>query len=619
MAIKIAIMSYKELSGVIRQMNYRPPDGIEICIVEKLLGDALTAAKAMEAKGEVDIFLSAGANLATIAPHLKTPLVGISVTGFDLLLALAKVKTRGPVGIVSYQQKLLYVDRVLNVLAVELLQTTFDDVQHVDVVLDRLVERGIRTVLGGSLVVEKARQRGMQAVFMYSEDGVQRALDTAVKVGVTKQKEAEKAEELHTIINFAHEGIIATDRNGAVTVFNPSAEKITRITRQSVIGRPAKDCIPGTHLHDILRAGEPELNQIQVFGQTKVLTNRVPIVTQGEVTGAVATFQDVDIVREAETKIRIRLSERGFLAKHTFADIVHAGPLMADTIKEARQYARTDSAIVILGESGTGKEIFAQAIHNESGRRKKPFVAINCAALPANLLESELFGYEEGAFTGAKKGGKAGVFELSHGGTIFLDEIGEVPKAIQSRLLRVLQEHEVLRIGGERIVPVDLRVVAATNKNLWDMVKQGRFRQDLYYRLCVLELHIPPLRRRYEDVPALVARFLRQYRSDLPQPLIETVAANPALRRCPWSGNVRELRNIVERFAVRYNDRADIGRLVHQILGEREERLGDDSELDRIRQALSEADGNKTKAARTLGISRTTLWRKLQEAVASAV
>ena len=454
----------------------------------------------------------------------------------------------------------------------------------------------------------------MQGIFMYSADGVLRALDSAIAIGLAQKAEAEKAEIFRTIIEDVNEGIIATNQQGIITVFNPSAEKITGLASRKVTGQLAKDVISGSRLHEVLATGESELNQIQVIGEAKVVTNRIPIVTKGEITGVVATFQHIDVIQKAEEKIRLRLSERGFLAKHTFSDVIHRSERMSEVIREAQHYAKSDSTILILGESGVGKEIFAQAIHNESRRSHGPFVAINCAALPPNLLESELFGYEEGAFTGAKKGGKAGLFELSRGGSIFLDEIAEIPRSIQSRLLRVLQERAVLRVGGERIIPVNIRVIAATNKKLWDMVQAGRFRQDLYYRVCVLELTIPPLRQRREDISLLVANLLEEYREDMHPAVRKEIAENPRLLHYCWEGNIRELRNMVERIAVLYRTGTDTDRLLQMILGDRNElSKSSRTEKEEIQQMLAATKGNKTVAAQKLGISRTTLWRKLQE------
>ena len=232
--------------------------------------------------------------------------------------------------------------------------------------------------------------------------------------------------------------------------------------------------------------------------------------------GAVATFQPIGAIQASEQKIRLTSHKRGLIAKNTLADIAGESDPIVQAKEQAKLYAQSDSTVIIVGETGTGKEIFAQAIHNASPRARGPFVAINCAALPENLLESELFGYEGGAFTGARKEGKPGLFELAHGGTIFLDEIGEMSLAVQARLLRILEEREVMRLGGDRVIPVDVRVIAATNKDLFHKVTQKSFRQDLFYRLCVLQLRLPPLRERLEDIPHLLERFFKSWTAACP-------------------------------------------------------------------------------------------------------
>lgn len=228
-------------------------------------------------------------------------------------------------------------------------------------------------------------------------------------------------------------------------------------------------------------------------------------------------FQDVTRIQEMEGKFYRKIHLRGHVAKYTFDDILFQSSEIKRTIETAQRYSEVDSNILIIGETGTGKEIFAQSIHNHSNRKNNPFVAINCAALPENLLESELFGYAEGAFTGAMKGGKQGFFELAHRGTIFLDEIGEISPKMQSRSLRVLQEREIMRIGDDKVIPVDVRILSATNKDLMQMVKSNDFREDLYYRLSVLDLVLPPLRERREDIPLLVNAFIQKGLSDQKQ------------------------------------------------------------------------------------------------------
>ena len=296
-------------------------------------------------------------------------------------------------------------------------------------------------------------------------------------------------------------------------------------------------------------------------------------------------------------------------------------------IKLAKEYAVTDSTVLIIGESGTGKELMAQGIHNASNRKEGPFVAVNCAALPESLIESELFGYAEGAFTGANKGGKQGFFELAHGGTIFLDEIGEIPDFIQTRLLRVLQEREVMRVGGDRVIPVDIRVVAATNRKLWDLVKEGKFRSDLYFRLNVLHMELPPLRHRMEDIPILVDFFLQKMGSRLCFEDFSDKLKNFFLTYS-WPGNIRQLENIIERIQLGVQKFKGENAFINDILNETEDedcqlnpneaimvQFGTMEEIEKqvINKMMELNDHNKTVVAEKLGISRTTLWKKLSE------
>jgi transcriptional regulator with PAS, ATPase and Fis domain len=339
--------------------------------------------------------------------------------------------------------------------------------------------------------------------------------------------------------------------------------------------------------------------------------------------GNMVTFQDVTRIKDMEIQIRKKMHLRGHVAKHFFEDILHQSAAIKRTIETAKKFSETDFNVFIVGETGTGKEMFAQSIHNHSNRKNGPFVAINCAALPENLLESELFGYVEGAFTGAMKGGKQGYFELAHGGTIFLDEIGEISSQLQSRLLRVLQEREINRIGADKIIPIDVRVLSATNKDLLQLVKNGDFREDLYYRLDVLKLTLPPLRQRREDISLLIDAFIQEGLSPAQQFTI-TEAAREALSELTWEGNIRQLKNFCDRLVVLSNnnliDLIDVQRWIEgamQVEQERNEKIYSDkrypSEREKILGILERTRYNKMKTANELGISRTTLWRKLKE------
>lgn len=346
------------------------------------------------------------------------------------------------------------------------------------------------------------------------------------------------------------------------------------------------------------------------------MMNRVSIRVNGEISGAVATFQDVTRIQDMEQRIRREIYSTGHVAKFRFSDIRIESPSLRAVADMAERYAKTDLSVLIKGETGVGKELFSQSIHNASSRADGPFVAVNCAALPENLLESELFGYVEGAFTGASRKGKPGLFELAHRGTIFLDEVSEIPLSLQGRLLRVLQEHEVMRLGHDRIIPIDVRVICAVNRDLRILVDSGTFRSDLYWRLNVLSLTIPPLRERKEEILPLIRHFL--FGSDLCSREIRfTPQAEDFLRTYKWPGNVRELKNFCDRLAAMCRtdtiDTEEVRRYLDipdpfQEPGPAR-RVSDED----IRRALAEAEGSFSRAASKLGIHRTTLWRRLRQ------
>lgn len=349
-----------------------------------------------------------------------------------------------------------------------------------------------------------------------------------------------------------------------------------------------------------------------------------PVIANETISGIVILMTDITQVQKLEEQIRRTLSEKGLRAKYTFDDILHESRIMDTTIETAKRYAVSESNVILVGETGTGKELFAQSIHNASNRRQGPFVAINCAALPENLLESELFGYVEGAFTGTAKGGKMGLFEQAHGGTLFLDEIGEISMSIQTKLLRVLQEREIRRIGDNKVISVDVRIISATNKSIHKLADRGLFRRDLVYRLDVLRIFLPPLRERERDIQILFLQLLKQLgkEQNRPVPGIRPGALE-ILGDYPFVGNVRELRNVVERVCALSGGsvitRADLAAAVDPPdlePDDQKESSGDlylPDEKTMIRQALAQCRGNQTRAARMLGIDRSTLWRKMKK------
>lgn len=441
---------------------------------------------------------------------------------------------------------------------------------------------------------------------------------------------------IEDILSYAYEGFALVDSNGRIVKWN--YEKLLGIKEEDAIGKHVQDVIENTRLHLVVKTGKKEIRDIQRIQGHDMVANRVPIIRDGKIIGAVGAvlFKDASDVREMakelielENKLNEYKGEIERLqdSKYTFDSIITRDPKMEYLKKLARVAAQSNSTVLILGESGTGKELFAQAIHKASYRKFGPFIPINCAAIPRELLESELFGYEEGSFTGAKKGGKPGKFELASGGTIFLDEIGIMPMEMQAKLLRVLEAREFERVGGNKKIALDARIIAATNENLEEAVEKGRFREDLYYRLNVISIDIPPLRERKEDIPLLAQHLLDNLceeldteRKVLKQRTIEI------LKEYKWPGNIRELRNTLER-AITISTGTEIlpehlperilrnakSHEVHQESIRPLRNVLEEAEKDAIIAAIKDTNGNKSLAAEKLKIHRTALYKKMRK------
>lgn len=442
----------------------------------------------------------------------------------------------------------------------------------------------------------------------------------------------------HSVFGSLPISIDILDKNANIIYMNNAFLDFLKLKREDVIGKLVTDVNPASKFPETLKSKRASIAERHIFpGNKPAIVHRIPIFDkEGKVIGGFGM-----ILVETEKQARdiaekyIEINKELVLYKNELAKInttkysledIYGISNAIDIVKEkVRKVARVNSNVVIIGESGVGKELFAHSIHNESQRADGPFVTLNCSAIPENLFEAELFGYEEGAFTGAKKGGNIGKFELAQGGTIFLDEIGDMSYSMQVKLLRVLQEKEVLRIGGDSPIKVDARVICATNKNLEKMVDEGTFREDLYYRLNVLTLEVPPLRERKEDIPILMDKFLGEFYKEtgiyrkIPQNVINR------LSKYDWPGNVRELRNVAERMAVSAEGVNitidDIPKYIFRDSIQKDygkgqvglRRIVETVEKDLIIEILRETKGNKTKAAEKLNIQRATLYRKMEE------
>ncbi|MET3292478.1 UNVERIFIED_CONTAM: PAS domain S-box-containing protein [Brevibacillus sp. OAP136] len=376
----------------------------------------------------------------------------------------------------------------------------------------------------------------------FFRDFVQLGRNLSISVNNEKQLKT----KLESILNAVHEGIIGIDENGSITFFNEDAGKILNLRTDHCMNKRFQEIIPDFQVEEVFESREEICDQLLEVRNLYLLVTKIPIMLDGKFLGVVVTFQDVTKVQKIEQEIRKKSAHLGLTAKYHFDNIIGVSQAIASTKEVAIKLSISDYTVLITGKNGTGKEVFAQAIHQYSSRKDMPFVPVNFAGLTESLAESELFGYEEGAFTGAKKGGKIGLFELAHNGTIFLDEIGDAPLSIQAALLRVLQEQQVMRVGGNRVVPINVRVIAATNRNLMEMVQKGTFREDLYYRLSVLPLHIPALNERPEDIFILVEHFLQKKNKNLSL----SAEVKNCLLEYDWPGNIRELENFVNYLTV---------------------------------------------------------------------
>lgn len=503
--------------------------------------------------------------------------------------------------------------------------------QNVDTILLSLEREGIDAVVGNEIVINSARRLGIPAYNVgLNPQSIFDTVEAARRQLNLLKEQQRRYDFVNTLVNSVSEGIITINARMEITNMNRIAEDILNVPPNSWKKQVLTKYLTINKIGRTLTEDYKIANQILERDGLRLLINASPIGSlESQGVGAVIILQKIDKLLGIERTLRKMTIEKNLLAKKTFHDIIGSSLAIQKTKETAALYARTNSTILITGESGVGKEIFAQGIHNESSRKTGPFLAFNCGAVSESLLESELFGYVKGAFTGASTEGKIGIFEQAHNGTLFLDEISELSPSAQIRLLRVLQEKEITRIGETKVTPIDVRVIAACNKNLLEEVEKGNFRRDLYYRLYVLHLNIPPLRDRDQDAMELIFSFLKSQRQT---EITFSPDAAQILLTYPWPGNIRELNNFSERISVLFS-RQSISLTAEDILPLLQMETPDRSRIipssspdsylyikprrslsqEYLIKTLEECGGNKTAAAKRLGISTTTLWRKLKK------
>lgn len=621
---RLCVVGYAPVIAFAREIAHEFQDAAEFFFVTSLLEGALPLLR--EVEGTVDIIIAGPSTRRMYEGDLKVPIIDFRLTFPDLIRAIQEARQTDTRMALCHSCGDQDVDLSLleQVMDVSLTSYACDSSAEYTQACRTAKAEGFRVVIGGSYTVEIAQSLGLHGVLVYKgSDVIRRAVERALEICRIHQEQSRRVSQLAAVVEHVTDGLLLADERGRVILANGLAER--RLGSGSLHGKTLVELFGSRTATEATRRGRTMLHVIE---RGKLVVNYVPVRSGAEGAGLVCTFKEIGAVQDAELTARTQLHARGFVAKYTLDDVVGTSPAIQLARERAARFAVAEGPVLITGESGTGKEIFAHGIHRGSGRRQGPFVAINCATLPAELLESELFGYVKGAFTGARAGGKQGLIELAHTGTLFLDEITSLGYPLQAKLLRLLAEGEILKLGSDRVIPVDIRILAATNEDIEACVADRRFREDLYYRLATFRLHLPPLRQRPEDIVPLFLHCAERiqpevavhFRTKKARKLLHAVLAT-----APFPGNVRELDNVARRFCLLWKPGLDVGSasaLLSECLGvRREEGLDQPTDLKAVMrqtekailQELTAAYRSPQEVARVLGVNRSTLWRKLKK------
>ncbi|HKM05927.1 MAG TPA: sigma 54-interacting transcriptional regulator [Sphaerochaeta sp.] len=618
----LVVVPYRELQDAFEEViKTFEHDGITISTTH-IIGSDPQIIEALDG----DIIVARGITASAIAKHRpSTHVVPIALSSGDLLTALSLAKQENDpcaIGIIT-NEDLCGDANITSLVGCPVTVVKVNDQKDVQDAVFTLRDQGCTVLVGGLTMTRLCEENGI--AYVHVKTGYQaivRAIEDAVATARSLERAKTRGTLLATLLNNANYALFAINSYGVIIAANRQAEQL--FGGLPLEGKSIDMVFQGSKWSQTVLSGSL-VEELQSIEGQQILVSQQPIKVDEQTSGVLFTFQNAEVIQKTEHKIRTELYRKGLVARYSFGDIVTQNIHMNQLVEKAKRFSVVNGAVLLLGETGTGKELFAQSLHNHSPRRKESFVAINCAALPEQLLESELFGYSEGAFTGASKGGKAGLFELAHKGTLFLDEIGEMPIVLQAKLLRVLQEKEVRKIGADMVIPVDVRIISAANCNIMERVKSGSFRLDLFYRISLLSLQIPSLRERKDDIGILFRYFVEQYckRHNQNIPTITRVAID-ALEQFYWPGNIRELRNAAERLAILHTssevgsleiEQLDIG--ATSLYGEAmpsplvvKRRLTTSLSDEDLYREFLKSGLTREDFAQQMGLSRTTLWRK---------
>ena len=530
----------------------------DFLLIETALEEAVDIVAKYIKEFPISIIVSRGATAKMIHKITDIPVLEADSTPFDIITSIMEaMKISKNIAFIHYDKSITEnFSNVIDMFNINLKEYYYNN--HFEIeqcVYDAYKDKNEVVVCGYSYIEDICKKLGIASV-MYSTSNyaMKEILSKASLIKYAQERQLMHERQLITFINEMPDGVIYLNERNVITLINNTGKKLLLLNdNQDIVGQPISNFISKHNLLEIINKKKNELGKEINFSGNKILIRSTPLFAKESYMGTVLIFQKSSFISRLDQNVRLQNINKGMNAYMTFKDLeaTTVSVEMKNCINKAKQYANTESTILITGESGTGKELFAQSIHNESSRKNQPFVAINCAALSQNLLESELFGYEEGSFTGAKAGGKPGLFELAHNGTLFLDELGLLPLSVQVQLLRVLQERQVMRVGGTKMIPISIRIIAATNSDLKNAVENGTFRHDLYYRLNVLNISIPPLNKRKDDIPLLLEHYLSLFSARYNKNI---KSCSPgfiqAFQNHNWSGNIRELVNYLMRIVI---------------------------------------------------------------------
>lgn len=635
MRCKIGVLTIGTLcKALIQEVNFLKLDA-DFVFSETLMYEGMGLPDSLE---DADVLISSGYNAKLLKKICSKPIINIEPSLFDILSAYCEAKNYDPNPVVVFPLKhnTEMLERISGILSVSIIADYYDDVAQLDSMISGYKNAGHKCVIGSGLVCDEAERIGMHGVFVYPSESLRSYIQLAYDTAAALREKTIENKFMSLAIDNTHNGMLFTDEEGRILICNNVARSLFGSSvSHPLVGMNILDIIDEKKLKFLYSDSIPIKRHLVEIGENQFIISGYPIFFHRNVSNVMLTIDSIESIQNKERYIRKKLSSKGFTATYSFSDMVSRNAEFNTMVQTAKKFALHNDNILITGGTGSGKEVLAQSIHNHSPRADNAFVAVNCSAITETLLESELFGYDEGAFTGAKKGGKPGYFELAHGGSIFLDEIGELSMPMQTKLLRAIQEKQVIHVGGSKVISFDARVIAATNRNLWQMVCDNQFREDLYYRLAVLELNLPALCQRREDILPLFMSFITKQDPDLALSFgTMTPQIEQLLCTYTWPGNTRELESFAKMISVTVSSgeppEVQLETLTRE-LNRRNIRIGNSpiesvpklsgdaapaeifSESERIKRALEEAGGNCTKAAEYLGISRTTLWRKRKE------